>query len=52
MTSAGGSYTTLVVPASRFVPLETFERILELARNGAMVVAFKGLPEDVAGYAS
>jgi hypothetical protein len=52
VTSAGGSYKTLVVPASRFIPLETFERILELARNGAVVVAFKGLTADVAGYAA
>jgi hypothetical protein len=52
VTGAGGSYKTLVVPASRFIPLETFERILQLARDGAVVVAFKGLPEDVAGYAS
>ena len=52
VTSGGGSYKTLVVPSSRFVPLETFERILELAQNGAVVVAFKGLAEDVAGYAN
>jgi hypothetical protein len=52
VTSAGGSYKALVVPASRFIPLQTFERILELARNGAVVVAFKGLAEDVAGYAA
>ena len=52
VTSGGGLYKTLVVPASRFVPLETFERILELAQDGAVVVAFKGLAEDVAGYAS
>jgi alpha-L-rhamnosidase len=52
VTNGGGSYKTLVMPASRFVPLETFERILELASNGAVVVAFKGLAEDVAGYAS
>ncbi len=45
-------YKTLVVPASRFVPLQTFERILELARDGAVVIAFKGLAEDVAGYSS
>jgi hypothetical protein len=52
ITSGGGSYKTLVVPASRFIPLQTFERILELAQNGAVVVAFKGLAGDVAGYAT
>ena len=52
VTSGGASYKTLVVPASRFVPLPTFERILELARDGTVVIAFKGLAQDVAGYAS
>jgi hypothetical protein len=50
VTGGGASYKVLVVPASRFIPLETFERILALARAGAPVVAFKGLANDVAGY--
>jgi hypothetical protein len=49
VTSGGGSYKTLVVPASRFIPLETFETVLAFARGGAAVVFFKGLPGDVAG---
>jgi hypothetical protein len=51
VTSGGTLYKTLVVPSSGFIPLETFERILALAREGATVVAFKGLPADVAGFA-
>jgi hypothetical protein len=39
----------LVVPGCRFIPLETFEHIVSLARSGAVVVAFDGLPDDVAG---
>jgi hypothetical protein len=50
-TSGGSSYATLVVPASRFIPLETFDGILSLARGGATVIAYDGLPEDVAGLA-
>ncbi len=50
-TIGGGSYKTVVLPASRFVPLETFERVLGLAREGATVVAFKDLPTAVAGLA-
>ena len=49
--AGGNSYKTLVVPSSRFIPLETFERILSLARDGATVITFKGLPADVAGVA-
>jgi hypothetical protein len=51
VTGGGGVYRTLLVPSSRFVPLETWERIVALARDGANVVAFKGLPADVAGLA-
>ena len=51
VTGGGGEYTTLLVPSSRFIPLETWERVVGLARDGANVVAFKGLPEDVAGLA-
>jgi alpha-L-rhamnosidase len=50
-TSGGGSYKTLILPASRHIPLETFERVLAFARDGATVIAFKELPSDVAGLA-
>ena len=50
-TASGASYETLVVPASRYIPLETFERIIALARDGASVVVFRGLPADVSGFA-
>jgi hypothetical protein len=51
VTGGGGEYATLLVPSSRFIPLETWERVVGLARDGANVVAFKGLPQDVAGLA-
>jgi alpha-L-rhamnosidase len=47
----GGTYKTLVLPASRFIPLETFDHVLTLAQQGATVIAFKGLPDDVSGLA-
>jgi hypothetical protein len=50
VTGGGGTYKVLVVPASRYIPVETFERILALARSGAVVIAFNGLPQDVSGY--
>jgi hypothetical protein len=50
-TSGGTSYKVLILPGSRFIPLETFERVRALARGGATVVAFKELPSDVAGLA-
>jgi hypothetical protein len=47
----GGSYRTVVLPASRFVALETLQHVLDLARSGATVVSFDGWPSDVSGLA-
>ena len=49
ITTGGGPYKVLIVPASRFIPLETFERVLALARDGASVVSLEGWPSDVSG---
>ncbi len=50
---AGGlSYKTVVLPASRYMPLETFRKLVGLARGGATVVVRKGLPSDVPGLAN
>lgn len=50
VTGGGGTYKVLIVPATRFIPIDTFARILELASEGAVVLAYQGLPQDVSGY--
>jgi len=40
----------LVIPNCHFMPVETLENILNLAKKGATVI-FQNLPEDVPGYA-
>jgi len=50
-TEGGGSYRAIVLPSSRYVPLETMVQILDLARTGAIVVSLDGWPADVAGLA-
>ena len=48
---AGGlSYKVIVLPESRFIPLKTFEKFVELARQGATIVVVKSLPSDVPGW--
>lgn len=42
-------YKVLVVPACELMPLETLEKILDLAQQGALVV-FEELPQDVPGF--
>jgi hypothetical protein len=49
--AGGATYRTIVLPSSRYVPLETVTRILELARDGAVVVSLDGWPSDVSGLA-
>ena len=50
-SEGGGSYRTIVLPSSRYVPVETVLEILELARQGATVVSYGGWPADVSGVA-
>jgi hypothetical protein len=44
------SYKTIVLPECRFIPLETFEKLVELAQNGATIVVHNSLPDDVPGW--
>ncbi len=47
--TSGAEHRVLVLPAARSVPLETFAHALDLARAGATVIAYRGLPQDVPG---
>jgi hypothetical protein len=49
LSTGGSTYRVLMLPASRYIPLATFERVVGLAREGATVLFFDGLPADVAG---
>jgi hypothetical protein len=49
LQTRGGEYRTLVIPAVRSMPLETFAHALDLVRAGATVLAYRGLPADVPG---
>jgi hypothetical protein len=51
-TDAGASYRTIVLPSARYVPLDTFQSVLELAQRGATIVSFDGWPSDVSGIAN
>jgi hypothetical protein len=48
--SAGGHYySVIVLPETRFIPAETFEKLMTLARQGATIVVRKSMPSDVPG---
>jgi len=43
-------YKAIVVPECRFLPVETFAGLLELARQGLAIIVDKDLPKDVPGW--
>lgn len=51
VTGGSARYRTIVLPASRYIPLETFGHAMALASQGATVLAFGGLAADVSGLA-
>lgn len=49
LATGGVNYQTIVVPETEYMPLETFEKLVELARNGATVIVDGQLPASVPG---
>lgn len=50
LQTGGITYKALVVPASEYIPLSTFERITELAKGGATILFYQDLPADISGW--
>lgn len=48
--TGGVAYQTIVLPAVTYLPLETWSKVVALARAGATVVVHGHLPLDVPGY--
>lgn len=51
IATGGIRYKTILLPDCRYIPLETFGKIMDMAKAGATVVVYKKLPSDVPGYA-
>jgi hypothetical protein len=51
LQTEGNIYKTLIIPGCKYIPLETFSQVLRLANNGAKVIFFDDLPENIAGWA-
>lgn len=48
----GGNYRAVVLPPTRLLPVETFERLLDLARAGATIIFEHQMPSDVPGWSA
>ncbi|MBG0858791.1 MAG: glycoside hydrolase family 2 protein [Bacteroidales bacterium] len=51
LLTEGNTYRTLILPGCKFIPIETFSRILNLANEGAYIIVYGNLPENVSGWA-
>jgi len=49
VTGGGARYAIVALPASRYIPVDTFSRVVELASQGATVLAIGGFAADVTG---
>ena len=49
--TGGVEYQTILLPDCEYMPVETFEKILDMAKKGATVLVYKHLPSDVPGFA-
>lgn len=50
LLSGGNTYKTILLAETKFLPIETLQKLLSLAQNGATIIMHKALPADVPGY--
>lgn len=49
LKTPGAAYKAIIVPSVDFIPLESLEKLLQLAQDGATVIFTDQLPKDVPG---
>lgn len=47
-----GEYSVIIVPHCQLIPVETMEKLMDLARAGATIIFEDSLPKDVPGLAN
>jgi len=50
LITGGNNYQTILLPANDYIPQKSFQKIFDLARNGATIIVYKKLPKDVPGF--
>jgi hypothetical protein len=51
-TAGGALYKTIVIPGSKYIPIQTFNKAINLADQGATIIVYGNLPENVSGWAN
>lgn len=52
LTSGGSSYKAIIVPSAHKMPIETLQKLIDLAQQGAKVVFLNDYPTDVPGFSN
>lgn len=52
LLTGGNSYQTIVMPQTELIPVETFQKLISLAKEGATILFHKSLPADVPGLSN
>lgn len=47
--TGGNAYQAILLPANKLIDVNSFEKIMNLARQGARILVYKNLPKDVPG---
>lgn len=50
LKAPGGNYKTIVLANTKYLPIETLQKLNTLAKNGASIIVYKNFPSDVPGY--
>lgn len=50
LLSGGNTYKTILLAETKYLPLETLQKLVTLAQQGATIIIHKALPGDVPGY--
>jgi len=48
--TGGTAYQTIILPDAKFMKAVTLQKLIELAKGGATIIAYKNLPSDVPGF--
>ena len=51
LQTGGVSYQTILLAATRWLPLETMQHLLQLAKQGATILVYRDMPSGVPGFA-
>jgi hypothetical protein len=50
LSRGGALYKVVVVPECRLIPLRTFHKLIELAKQGSTIIIHNNMPSDVPGW--